>query len=79
MNETNRIDGQNMPLYQGTKQLRAKPMSKVTYCDLRGWGVPPDEDPHEAGYLVEYQDEAQRARLRKLCELVAGRCVRADL
>lgn len=44
------------PLYQGTKQLKATPMRKGSYCILRGWTVPADEDPYEEGYCVEYQD-----------------------
>lgn len=45
-----------MPLYQGTKQLRARPMNKGEYCAYRSWTIPADEDPSEQGYLVEYQD-----------------------
>lgn len=45
-----------MPLYEGTKQLRARPMNKLGYCNYRGWTVPEDEDPYENGYLVEYED-----------------------
>jgi hypothetical protein len=44
------------PLYQGSKQLKAMPMTKASYCELRGWSVPADEDPAEVGYCVEYQD-----------------------
>ena len=40
----------------GTKLLLAKPMNKQDYCAYRGWAVPADEDPKEAGYLVEYTD-----------------------
>jgi hypothetical protein len=49
-------NAENWPLYQGTKQLKAVPMSKIDYCHLRGWEVPSNEDPLEAGYVVEYQD-----------------------
>jgi hypothetical protein len=45
-----------MPLYEGTKRLCARPMTKQQYCDYRGWTVPGNEDPAEAGYLVQYQD-----------------------
>jgi len=45
-----------MKLYEGTKQLRAKPMNKQDYCAYRGWEVPANEDATEAGYLVEYVD-----------------------
>lgn len=44
------------PIYQGTKRLRAAPMTKAAYCAHRGWSVPADEDPDELGYLVEYLD-----------------------
>jgi hypothetical protein len=44
------------PLYRGTKELRAVPMTKAEYCVLRGWAVPANEDPAQKGYTVEYQD-----------------------
>jgi hypothetical protein len=44
------------PLYRGTKEMKACPMTKAEYCLLRGWPVPADEDPAERGYVVEYQD-----------------------
>lgn len=42
--------------YIGTKCVNGFPMNKETYCKLRGWDVPADEDPLEVGYLVEYPD-----------------------
>ena len=42
--------------YIGTKCVNVFPMSKETYCKLRGWYVPADEDALEEGYLVEYPD-----------------------
>ena len=42
--------------YIGTKCVNGFPMNKETYCKLRGWDVPADEDPLEEGYLVEYPD-----------------------
>lgn len=45
-----------MALYVGTKLVKAEPMSKYSYCMLRGWLVPAGEDPDEVGYLVEYMD-----------------------
>lgn len=42
--------------YIGTKCVNGFPMNKETYCKLRGWDVPVDEDPLEEGYLVEYPD-----------------------
>lgn len=40
--------------YIGTKSVNAFPMNKETYCKLRGWNIPADEDALENGYLVEY-------------------------
>lgn len=45
-----------MKTYTGTKLVKAKPMTRKEYNDLRGWTVPADEDPDDAGYLVEYLD-----------------------
>lgn len=42
--------------YIGTKCVNGFPMNKETYCKLRGWDVPADEDLLEVGYLVEYPD-----------------------
>jgi len=44
-----------MKQYQGTKTLLARPMTRGDYNDYRGWIIPPDEDPLEKGYLVEYE------------------------
>lgn len=43
-----------MKTYIGTKQVRAIPMTRKEYNELRGWQVPADECPDDAGYLVEY-------------------------
>lgn len=43
-----------MKQYTGTKTLLAKPMTRGDYNDYRGWQIPPNEDPKEEGYLVEY-------------------------
>ena len=43
-----------MKNYIGTKNIKARPLTKQEYCDYRGWAVPPDEDPNEEIYLVEY-------------------------
>lgn len=40
----------------GTKLINAQPMTRQAYNDLRGWTVPDDENPADAGYLVEYLD-----------------------
>jgi hypothetical protein len=42
--------------YRGVKEILAKPMTKAGYCAYLGWDVPDNEDPEEAGYLVEYTD-----------------------
>lgn len=42
--------------YIGTKCVNGFRMNKETYCKLRGWDVPADENPLEEGYLVEYPD-----------------------
>jgi hypothetical protein len=45
-----------MKTYVGTKRIRARPMPRGEYNAFRGWQMPADEDPAEAGYLVEYLD-----------------------
>lgn len=45
-----------MEKYIGTKIIKAKPMNRLDYNNLRGWEVPADEDPSDDGYLVEYTD-----------------------
>lgn len=45
-----------MDHYIGTKTLKARPMTRGEYNDYREWDIPKDEDPNEAGYLVEYED-----------------------
>ena len=42
--------------YVGTKVVKAAPMTRKEYNDLRGWTVPEDENPNDDGYLVEYLD-----------------------
>ena len=49
----------DMVPYLGVKIVNAKPMPRGVYVQLRGWELPTDEDPADAGYLVEYTD-AQR-------------------
>ena len=43
-------------LYEGTKRLYARPMTRGEYNEYRGHQNPADEDPADAGYLVEYTD-----------------------
>jgi hypothetical protein len=45
-----------MDLYIGTKQIRAKPMTRGEYNVYRGWKLPSDEDGDDEGCLVEYLD-----------------------
>ena len=42
--------------YKCTKEVFATPMNRGEYNTLRGWHVPDDENPNDAGYLVEYLD-----------------------
>ena len=41
--------------YVGTKHLLAWPMTRGDYNKYRGWDLPGDENPDDAGYLVEYE------------------------
>lgn len=43
-------------LHIGTKLIKASPMNRKAYNDLRGWTVPADENPADDGFLVEYLD-----------------------
>ena len=45
-----------MKLYKCHKKVRAKPMTRGAYNQLRGWIVPENENPADKGYLVEYID-----------------------
>lgn len=45
-----------MKRYICHKEVNATPMSRAEYNNLRGWEVPPDEDPTDEGFLVEYTD-----------------------
>jgi len=42
--------------YIGVKVINAKPMTRGEYNAFRGWTVPADENPDDAGFLVEYTD-----------------------
>ena len=46
----------NMKDYIGTKQLKARPMTRGEYNDYRGWLIHSDENGSNEGYLVEYLD-----------------------
>lgn len=45
-----------MQHYIGTKLIRALPMDRLAYNQLRGWTLPADENPTDQGFLVEYVD-----------------------
>lgn len=45
-----------MKLFIGTKRVLAMAMSRGEYNDYRGWECSANEDPQDAGYLVEYLD-----------------------
>lgn len=45
-----------MQTYIGTKVIKAKPMNRQQYNDLRGWTMPATENGGDEGYLVEYLD-----------------------
>lgn len=42
--------------YVGTKELRARPMTRGEYNEHRGWKIPENENPEDLGYLVQYED-----------------------
>ncbi len=45
-----------MTAHVGSKAIRAKPMTRQAYNDLRGWTLPADENGADTGMLVEYLD-----------------------
>ena len=45
-----------MKHFIGTKQIKARPMTRQEYNDYRGWELPADEDGSDEGYLIEYLD-----------------------
>lgn len=45
-----------MKQYTGTKTVLATPMTRGDYNEYRGWAIPADESPADAGYLIEYTD-----------------------
>jgi Protein of unknown function (DUF2829) len=46
-------------MFIGTKQLRAKPMTRGEYNAFRGWALAENECGDDQGYLVEYLDGGQ--------------------
>ena len=45
-----------MAHYVGTKELKARPMTRGNYNNYRDWAMPENENPDDEGYLVEYMD-----------------------
>lgn len=45
-----------MESYIGVKKIEAKPMTRGTYNEYRGWTIPENENPADEGYLVKYSD-----------------------
>jgi len=43
-----------MKEYLDVKKINAEPMDRQTYNDYRGWIVPTDENPTDAGFLVKH-------------------------
>lgn len=46
-----------MKKYIGTKRIEAKSMTRGEYNNYRGWTIPENENPDDAGYLVKYSDD----------------------
>ena len=44
-------------------KVQAEPITKLAYCQLRGWDVPVDEDPDLVGYLVHVFDRPANTKL----------------
>lgn len=42
-----------MNTFVGVTVVDAAPMTRLLYCQLRGWNLPADEDGGDPGYLVE--------------------------
>lgn len=45
-----------MEMFIGTKIIFATPMTRGEYNNYRNWVIPSDENPEDAGFLVEYTD-----------------------
>lgn len=45
-----------MKKYIGTKEIKAKPMTRGAYNAFKGWVMPSNEVAAEEGYFVEYPD-----------------------
>jgi hypothetical protein len=47
---------EQMKLYVGFVEIKAKPLNLGDYNELKEEKLPPEEDPTVEGYLVEYND-----------------------
>ncbi len=45
-----------MKKYLGIKVIEGEPMNRGDYNNHKGWTIPNDENPLDAGYLVRYPD-----------------------
>ena len=45
-----------MEQYIGTKMIQAEAVTRGAYNLYRGWTIPPDENPEDEGFLVQYPD-----------------------
>lgn len=45
-----------MQKYIGAKMICSTPMTRLQWCDYRGWELPGDENGADEGYMVEYMD-----------------------
>lgn len=46
-----------MKQFIGSKLIKAKPMNREEYNNLRNWEVPKDENPQDEGYFIEDQNQ----------------------
>jgi hypothetical protein len=50
------VNFDNLNKFVGTKIVLAQPMTRGEYNAFRGWTIPANENPDDAGYFVEYVD-----------------------
>lgn len=75
----------NMEKFLGVKQISAEVLNLGDYNNLKGWQIPPDENPLREGYLVKYEDgytswspkEVFESAYRKLDNLTFGLAIEA--
>lgn len=51
-----------MKQFTAVKKVKAKPMTRQDYNDLRGWDLPADEDGSDKGYLTEDMNAASNLK-----------------